>query len=120
MLENPISVWKNALVIGVLKEPVGLDLFIGDTDIAMVACHLYTDALVAAPSKTMHKTGVNHFHKFTKKYPTIPSPRSPKSRFSNVPFVFFAAYLFELDCFKPYHTVRNYLSHVTQVDVKKA
>ena len=93
---------------------------IGDTDIAIVACRLYRDAL-APSTRGTYKTGVRHLHKFAKRYPKIPLPTTDLNTHSrlSLSLVFFAAYLFELDSIKSYSTIRNYMSHVTQFYVKK-
>ena len=102
------------------KELIGFGLSIADTDIAMVACRLYRDAL-APSSKITYKTGVNHLHRFTKKYPKVPLPYTHRKITSklSLSLVFFAAYLFEIDSIKTYSTIRNYMSHVRQFYIKK-
>ena len=111
---------KSSLAVGVFKELIGFGLLIGDTDIAMVACRLYRDAL-APSTKVTYKTGVNHLHKFTKKYPKIPLPYSYRKNTSklSLSLVFFAAHLYEIDSIKTHSTIRNYMSHVKQFYVKK-
>ena len=111
---------KSTLGIGVFTKLINFGIQIGDTDIAIVACRLYRDAL-APSTRGTYKTGVRHLYKFAKKYPKLPLPsidlNSP-SRLT-LSLVFFAAYLFEVDSINSYSTIRNYMSHVTQFYVKK-
>ena len=51
-----------SLLIGVFKELIGFGLFIGDTDIAIVACRLFRDAL-APTTKTTYKTVVDQLRR---------------------------------------------------------
>ena len=111
---------KSTLGLGVFSKLLGFGVHIGDTDIAIVTCRLYRDAL-AASTRSTYKTGVRHLRKFTQKYPKIPLPTVDINSHSRLTLslVFFAAYLFELDSIKSYSTIRNYMTHVTQFYVKK-
>ena len=102
------------------KEIIKFGLYIGDIDIAIVVCRLYRDAL-APGTKSTYKTGVRHLQKFKQKYPKAPFPTDVFKPPSNVSIslAFFTAYLFELDSIKSHNTIRNYLTHVTQLYVKK-
>ena len=111
---------KSTLCTGAFKQLLSFGLHIGDTDLAIVACRLYRDAL-APSSRSTYSTGVNHLRKFTKKYIKIPFPFEhfePPSYLS-LSLVFFAAYLFETDSIRAYNTVRNYMSQVKQVYLKR-
>ena len=111
---------KSTLGIGVFTKLLNFGIQIGDTNIAIVACRLYRDAL-APKTRGTYKTGVRHLQKFAKKYPKLHLPsvdRNSPSRLT-LSLVFFAAYLFEVDSINSYSTIRNYMSHVTQFYVKK-
>ena len=111
---------KSTLGIGVFTKLLNFGIQIGDTDIAIVACRLYREAL-APTTRGTYKTGVRHLQKFAKKYPKLHLPsvdRNSPSRLT-LSLVFFAAYLFEVDSINLYSTIWNYMSHVTQFYVKK-
>ena len=102
------------------KQLISFGLYIGDTDIAIVACRLYKDAL-APSTQSSYSTVVNHLRKFTKKYDKVPFPGDdfkPPSRLS-ISLIFFAAYLFELDTIRSHSTIRNYMSQVKQLYLKR-
>ena len=111
---------KSSLAVGVFKELIKFGIQIGDIDIAMVACRLYRDAL-APSTKATCKTGIRHLEIFKQKYPKTPLPTddfTPQTKIS-ISLVFFAAYLFEIDTIKTHGTIRNYMPHVNQFDIKK-
>ena len=111
---------KSTLGLGVFKQLISFGLYIGDTDLAIVACRLYKDAL-APSTKITYSTGVNHLRKFTKLYVKVPFPVGdfePPSRLS-ISLIFFAAYLFEVDSIRSHSTIRNYMSQVKQLYVKR-
>ena len=99
---------------------IDFGLYIGDTDLAIVACRLYKDAL-APSTKSSYSTGVNHLRRFTKKYHKIPFPVGNFERPSrlSISMIFFAAYLFEIDTIRSYSTIRNYMSQVKQLYLKR-
>ena len=106
--------------LGLFSKLINFGIKINDTDIAIVACRLYRDAL-APSTRSTYKTGVKHLHKFARKYPTLPLPTTDLNSPSHLSLslTFFAAYLFELDSINSFSTIRNYMSHVTQFYVKK-
>ena len=111
---------KRTLGVGVFKLLIGFGLYIGDPDLAIIACRLYRDAL-APSTRNTYSTGVNHLRKFTKKYDKIPFPASNfelPSRLS-LSMIFFATYLFEVDTIHSYSTIRNYMSQVKQLYLKR-
>ena len=111
---------KSTLRTGTFKQLLTFGLHIEDTDLAIVACRLYREAL-APSSRSTYSTGVNHLRKFTKKYNKIPFPHEnfePPSYLS-LSLTFFAAYLFETDSIRAYGTIRNYMSQVKQVYLKR-
>ena len=111
---------KRSLTVGVFTALIKFGLHIRDVDIAIVACRLFRDALAPA-TKSTYKTGVRHFQRFRSKYPKAPLPPDEFTapRLVSISLAFFAAYLFELESIKSYGTIRNYMSHVTQLYVKK-
>ena len=111
---------KSTLRIGAFEQLISFGIHIGDTNLAIVACRLYRDAL-APSSRSTYSTGVNHLRKFTQKYKNIPFPLKnfePPSYLS-LSLIFFAAYLFEIDSIRAYNTIRNYMSQVKQIYLKR-
>ena len=111
---------KSTRCTGAFKQLLSFGLHIGDTDLAIVACRLYRDAL-APSSRRTYSTGVNHLRKFTQKYDEIPFPLEnfePPS-YVSLSLIFFATYLFEIDSIRSYSTIRNYMSQVKQVYLKR-
>ena len=119
-LRSDFILEKRTLCIGVFQQLISFGLYIGDTDLAIVACRLYKDAL-APSTKSSYSTGVNHLRKFTAKYDKIPFPADdfkPPSRLS-ISLIFFAAYLFEKDTIRSHSTIRNYMSQAKQHYLKR-
>ena len=106
--------------VGAFEQLINYGLYIGDTDLAIVACRLYKDAL-APSSKSSYSTGIKHLLNFTQKYDKVPFPIdnfNPASRLS-LSLIFFAVYLLEMDSIGSYNTIRNYMSQVRQSYLKR-
>ena len=61
-----IAFWSKALAVGVFSELIRFGTRIGETDIAIIACRLYRDAL-APSTKTNYKTVVRHLQRLKQK-----------------------------------------------------
>lgn len=111
---------KRTLGLGAFKQLISYGFYIGDTELAIVTCRLYKDAL-APSTKTTYATGINHLRNFPKQYDKVSFPSDiykPASRLS-ILLSFFAAYLFEKDSIRTHSTIRNYMSQVKQFYLKR-